>query len=35
MLLMIDGDVSPRETYPVGAMLPEPFYFTLKDNREP
>lgn len=32
---MIDGDVSPRETDPVGAMLAEPFYFTLKENREP
>lgn len=35
MLLIVDGSVSPEETYPIGAVLPEPLYFTLKENREP
>lgn len=35
MLLMVDGYVSPEETYPIGEVLPEPLYFTLKENREP
>lgn len=31
---MIEGYVSPEETYPIGPMLPEPFHFTLEENRE-